>query len=103
LLTLGVVLLGWLFFRAQSWNDAGLHLSRIISWSEDGTRMISPYIIVALVTVFLTHLTFQKDRNWAYEIPQLSVPIRIVNYTILALLIVCLGATDSAPFIYFQF
>jgi hypothetical protein len=53
--------------------------------------------------VFLAHLIFNKDYNWAQEIPQRSVPVRIVNYTALALLIACLGATDSSPFIYFQF
>lgn len=103
LLTLGVVLLGWLFFRAQSWTDAVLYLSRIVAWSQDGTRLISPYIIASMVAVFLTHLFLHKDHNWSQEIPQLSVPMRIVNYTVLALLIACLGATDSSPFIYFQF
>ena len=44
-----------------------------------------------------------KDRNWVLELPERSVPARIVGYTALALLLVCLGATDSAPFIYFQF
>jgi hypothetical protein len=72
-------------------------------WSHDGTRLVSPYIIAALLTEFMTHLILQKDRNWAQEIPQRSVPMRILNYTALALLIACLGATDSSPFIYFQF
>jgi alginate O-acetyltransferase complex protein AlgI len=103
LLTLGVVLLGWLFFRAQSWSDAIEYLSRLIAWSHDGTRFVSPYILPALVAVFLTHLLIQKDRNWAQEIQERLIPERIMFYAALALLIVCLGATDSAPFIYFQF
>lgn len=103
LLTLGVVLVGWLFFRAQSMTAAGQYLSRLMAWTHDGTRLVSPYILSALVIVFLTHLIFPKDRNWAQEIPQRSLPVRIVNYTALALLIFCLGATDSSPFIYFRF
>jgi D-alanyl-lipoteichoic acid acyltransferase DltB (MBOAT superfamily) len=102
-LTLCVVLLGWLFFRAQSWADAGQYLSRLMAWTQDGTRVTSPYILSALGVVFVTHLVFDKDHNWALEISERSVPVRIVNYTALALLIACLGATDSAPFIYFRF
>lgn len=103
LLTLGVVLVGWLFFRAQSWSDAIEYLGRLMVWSHDGTRFVSPYILPVLAAVFLTHLLIQKDRNWAQEIPERMIPERIMVYAALALLLVCLGATDSAPFIYFQF
>lgn len=103
LLTIGVVLVGWLFFRAQSWTDAEWYLRRLVAWSHDGTRMVSPYILSALATVFLTHLIFHRDRNWAQEITQQSVSTRTIYYVALALLIACLGATDSSPFIYFQF
>ncbi len=103
LLTLGVVLIGWLFFRAESWPAAIEYLSRLMVWSHDGTRFVSPYILPAVAAVFLTHLFIQKDRNWAQEIPQRLIPERIMFYAALVLLIVCLGVTDSAPFIYFQF
>jgi len=103
LLTLGVVLVGWLFFRAQSWPSAIEYLSRLMMWNLDGTRFVSPYIFPSLAAVFLTHLFMHKDRNWAQELPQRSIPARVASYSALAILIVCLGATESAPFIYFQF
>ena len=103
LLTLGVVLLGWIFFRARSWTDAIQYLSRLATWSHDGTRLVSPYILPAVAGVFLVHLLVQKDRLWAQEIPNRSVSSRILAYSCLALLLICLAATDSAPFIYFQF
>jgi alginate O-acetyltransferase complex protein AlgI len=103
MLTLSVILIGWLFFRAQSWSDAAQYFSRLVTWSQDGTRLVSPYIIIALVTVLLTHIILQKDRNWAFEVVHWSVPLRITYYTVMALLICCLGATDSSPFIYFQY
>jgi len=102
-LTLGVVLVGWLFFRAQSWTSAVEYLSRLMVWSHDGTRFVSPFILSALVAILLTHLVLHKDRNWAQEILQRSVPVRIMNYTALVLMITGLGAMDAAPFIYFQF
>jgi alginate O-acetyltransferase complex protein AlgI len=103
ILTLSVVLAGWIFFRAQSWSSGFEYLGRVIGWSSDGTRLLSPYILPALIAITCTHLIIHKDRNWAHELPTRSLPIRMASYTALALLIICLGATDSAPFIYFQF
>jgi alginate O-acetyltransferase complex protein AlgI len=103
LLTLSIVLLAWVFFRAQSLADAGYYLSRMLSWKHDGIRLISPYILLAFAAVFLTHVLVSKDRNWAYEIPQRAIPVRITAYAALALLLSFFGATDAVPFIYFQF
>ena len=102
-LTLFVVLVGWVFFRAQSWTSACDYLKHMITWSHEGTRLISPQILPSLLAVVVVHLFVNKDRHWALELPDRSVPVRIVGYAVLALLLVCLGATDSAPFIYFQF
>jgi hypothetical protein len=57
----------------------------------------------AVLAVFVTHLLVQKDRNWALEIPQRAMFLRIGFYSALVLLICLLGVTDSVPFIYFQF
>ena len=103
LLTLAVVLLGWIFFRAESWTMATQYVARLVTWQRDGIQLISPYILPALAAVFLTHLFVRKDSNWVQEIPFKSFPSRIFAYSSLVLLLVCLAATDSAPFIYFQF
>jgi len=102
-LTLLVVLLGWIFFRAESWGAATQFLLRLVTWSSDGTRLVSPYILPALAGVVLVHLFVQKDRLWAEEIVLRPAPVRIMAYSCLAILLVCLAATDSVPFIYFQF
>lgn len=103
LLTLGVVVIGWLFFRAESWETSVKYLGRLLSWRQDGTRLISPFIILAIVVVVLVHLLFWKDSNWAREITQRGIFVRSLYYTALTLLVVCLGTTDSSPFIYFRF
>jgi alginate O-acetyltransferase complex protein AlgI len=103
LLTLSVVLLAWVFFRAQSLADAGSYLSRMILWKHDGIRLISPYILLVLAAVFITHLLVNKDRNWADEIPQRAIPVRITAYAALLVLLSFFAATDTVPFIYFQF
>jgi alginate O-acetyltransferase complex protein AlgI len=103
LLTLGVVVLSMVFFRAQSFADAASYLNRMLSWSHSGTRLISPYILAAVFAVFLVHLLVNKDRNLALELPRMSLFPRIIGFASLLLLLVVLGATDSAAFIYFQF
>ncbi len=103
LLTLGVVLVGWVLFRAQSLPAAAQYIGRMFTWSPAGVHLISPYILPAVAAVFGTHLLVQKDRNWAKEIPSRPVFLRIGFYSALVLLISLLAVTDSVPFIYFQF
>jgi alginate O-acetyltransferase complex protein AlgI len=103
LLTLGIVLIAWVFFRAQSLANAGSYLGRMLSWSHDGNRWISPYILLAVAAVFFTHLLVNKDRNWAQEIPERAIPVRITAYATLVVLLSFFGATSAVPFIYFQF
>jgi len=102
-LTLTVVVVGWIFFRAHSLGDAIGMISRIMTWETSGTRVLSHHIVAALLAVAFTHLIVAKDSNWAEEMPGRGVPIRVLAYSALLILIVCLGATDAAPFIYFQF
>ncbi len=102
LLTLSIVLVAWIFFRAQSFADASTYLSRMLSWGH-GVRWVSPYILLALAAVFFTHLLVNKDRNWAQELPERAIPVRITAYAALVVLLSFFGATSAVPFIYFQF
>jgi alginate O-acetyltransferase complex protein AlgI len=102
-ITLFIVLIGWIFFRAQTLPDAWGIISRLFTWSTAGEHVFSPFIWPALLAVTVTHLFVYKDRNIALELPKKGMFIRVVGYSAILLLIVCLGATDSAPFIYFQF
>jgi alginate O-acetyltransferase complex protein AlgI len=103
LLTLGLVLMAWIFFREHSWAVAWQYLTRIVTWNHDGTRFMSPYILAALVVVALTHLVVPKDSNWFDDISERPLVVRAFGYGALLFLIVSFGATDSTPFIYFQF
>jgi len=102
-LTLGVVLLGFVFFRSPSLADAMSYLGRLVSWTHSGTRLDSPYILGAVLVVIVTHLVVGKDRNLALELPKMPPLGRIAGYATLLLLLVLLAAADSSPFIYFRF
>jgi hypothetical protein len=97
-----VVVLGMVFFRAQSLSDAISYISRLLLWSH-GTRLGSPYIPAAVIAVALVHFTVRKDWNLATELPQKGFIPRMAAYASLLTTLVLLGATDAAPFIYFQF
>ena len=103
LLTLSVVLVAFVFFRAPTLPSATSYLYQLLSWNRSGISLDSPYILIAVIAVFLVHLVVNKDRNWALELSERTVSVRIVGYSTLLLLLVLLGATDSSPFIYFQF
>jgi alginate O-acetyltransferase complex protein AlgI len=102
-LTLGLVLVGWVFFRAASWDSACVFLRRMFTQAGDGVRVVPPQLLPILLAIILVHLLIGKDRNWAVEIPERPILVRVMGYSVLALALVCFGATDSAPFIYFQF
>jgi len=101
--TLAIVLVGWIFFRAQSWDAAVMYLNRMVTMAPDGTRLVSPQILGALAVVVAAHLAIRKDRNWAHEIPQSPLPVRIGAYASVAVLLSVFAASEVAPFIYFQF
>jgi alginate O-acetyltransferase complex protein AlgI len=102
-LTLAVVILAWVFFRVPSWTVATDYIGRMATWTSAGTRFISPYILTAVVAVFLTHLIVPKDFDWSAAAEKRPVLVRALAYGALLFLLVCFGATDTAPFIYFQF
>lgn len=103
LLTLSIVLVGWVFFRCPTWSEATEYLFRMLTWSPEGIRLLSPYILLAVAVVAVVHLLVNKDSNWAHKIPTTSVPFRIAAYAALLVLLALFAAVDSAPFIYFQF
>ena len=103
ILTMSLVLTGWVFFRAAGFDAAMTMLTRIATWDTGGIRLLSPQIFMALALVAGAHLCVSKDSNWAEWIVGRPVPVRIATYTALLMMILCFGARESAPFIYFQF
>ena len=102
-LTLGLVLLSFVFARAATLADAGTFLKRLLTFRHDGTRLISPYIVPAVVVVVLAHFVLRRDGNWVAETVARPVWYRILAYSALLIILTFLAATEGAPFIYFKF
>ena len=103
MLTMAVVLVGWIFFRAVGLDNATTMLARIFTWETGGVRLLSPQIFLALALVAGVHLCVSKNGDWIAWIVERPMAVRVAAYTALLMGILCLGARESAPFIYFQF
>lgn len=100
LATLGVILVGWVFFRTAALGEAVQYLGGILTW-QAGTRVPSAQILGAIPTVILAHFVFPSD--WAESVQNRPPAIRVCVYSTLLFLITTVGGSESAPFLYIQF
>jgi alginate O-acetyltransferase complex protein AlgI len=112
--TLLIVIIAWVFFRAEDLSMALTYLKRMFSFS-DGSDAVGSYIafyhfnnesVITLVAAFIfsfpTYLwTTKKLEKWNINFSQ------IIKLVVLALLLIICGAYIAAdtynPFIYFRF
>lgn len=102
-LTLGSVLLSWVFLRSDTFANAMQYMARMFAWAGTGTHLVSPYIWAGVFCVVLVHIFVRKDRMWVEEMATMPIPARVFAYSALLMFLTFFAATDGAPFIYFQF
>lgn len=102
LLTFLTVLVGWVFFRAQSFESAFIYLQRMFFYT-DGIRWIHPFAVFSICVVFMTHLSsvYRPVKKLRY-LPAFSIKTMTCVFTML-LLVVLFYPKGFKPFIYFQF
>ncbi len=106
-LTFLLVSFAWIFFRANSINDAFTIIDSIFTWKAGGLYIGSiadlSYSIIALSILFITEYTqeFQAESfslmNNRYKL------VRNLSYAAFILLILLMGVLNQSQFIYFQF
>jgi D-alanyl-lipoteichoic acid acyltransferase DltB (MBOAT superfamily) len=109
-LTFHIVLLGWVFFRAASLDEAWLILHRMLTWTgtltagwpSDFSRLELAVSLVALSWMFLIEtLSDGRVERWLGRRPRFK-PQTVVAITLL--LLINFGIfTAAAQFVYFQF
>ena len=97
-----LVCLSWVFFRAQTFYDAGAMLSGLLRW--EGIELMTPWIGVVILAGFLTQFLdgnrLQKAWDWfnaTHVVWQGATAALILTF------ILGLGPKGVASFIYFQF
>jgi hypothetical protein len=111
LLTFGLVLVGWIVFRAESIGQAAGYLQGMCDKSLFGIPAM-PAIgmtgTLASTTLFFIFLLFvtewhHRERAHGLDIRAQSQFVRYVIYIALLMAILLFKATEPAAFVYFQF
>lgn len=106
LLTFGLTVIAWVFFRAETIGHAMNYLQEIFSSSFFTVPEIMPEITILLIIIFLVVEWFGREQQ--YAIAHLGVkwkrPLRWVAYYLIILTIYFFGNfSETIEFIYFQF
>lgn len=102
--TFQVVCFGWIFFRANSFNDATTLISRLFTtWGQ-----AAPLVRVPVVAAIVGALAMQYlPHNFAQRMQELFAQMRLVTkgavLAVSLLVITTLGPPGVAPFIYYRF
>lgn len=100
--TFFIVVLAWVFFRAESLQHAIQYLSGIFDFSLFSMPQVSRGLILFLLVYMLIEW-LQRDKEHLLEIGFIkSKPVRILVYYLIVFILFYF-AGDTQPFIYFQF
>lgn len=107
-LTFGAVVLGWIFFRAESMGDALEYIKKIAQPETVHSfyRILDYQKTCFLLLIMLTAEWFGRENQYALEKWGLTWKkgLRYAFYFFIALLIICFGCREKTlEFIYFQF
>lgn len=104
LLTFLLVVIGWVFFRAETITDAFAYLGGMFSSSLVSVPFIPSGTIRTFTSIAILLLVewFFRSKKHPFEISNFNVTLRYIIYYILILIILEFGA-NSQSFIYFQF
>ena len=105
-LTFGLTVVGWIFFRAESVQHAFQYIKGILSPSFFSRLQLPAYAYVHMVLVVLFIMIEWIGRNEQYAIAQLEIKlpksIRWTFYSVVIFMILCFAGKEQ-EFIYFQF
>jgi D-alanyl-lipoteichoic acid acyltransferase DltB (MBOAT superfamily) len=103
LLTFHFVCVGWIFFRAQTFDDA-LHILSAFTAPWTLGPWLTPTLIIALAAGLLAQFIPKAAHEaTARALSRLPAPAQGAIFALAVLLIDALGPSGVAPFIYFQF
>ena len=102
--TFAVVVVGWIFFRADSLSDAFNILIKIFSKTFFTIPEILPKKFIILLVIFIFIEWIQRKRSFALDIDSRLIPkyVQVIVFYIVIYL-TFLFETEQQDFIYFQF
>ena len=100
-LTLFVVTLGWVLFRADNFGMAWIYLSGLFGGGAAEISWISPYALGGIALVVFTHCI--GETKWGLKIRDVKTPMGLYCVLTAFALALLYPADGANPFIYFQF
>lgn len=103
--TFTIVTLAWIFFRAQSLNEAFGFLKRIFVEGNEPRVKLQPSALIVLIPVFFVIEWISRESNFGLENIGLKWP-KPLRWCLYFIIIFCVGLymqTGITQFIYFQF
>lgn len=105
--TFMLVSFGWIFFRANSINDAFMIVRNILTWKGGGLYIGSVanmlYSVIALGILFITEYAQEFYKESFSLMNNRYMVVRNFSYAAFILLILLTGVLNQSQFIYFQF
>jgi alginate O-acetyltransferase complex protein AlgI len=107
--TFHLVLLAWIFFRANSVTDAVLIVRNIVAWEGTGAVILEPlsafHLAVATASIFLLlgAQILQSRVDVQDLLGRMPLAVRWGAYYALLIAMLAFGQFDETEFIYFQF
>lgn len=105
IITFILVYIGWIFFRANSIEDAFYVIQNMLVQitAHDIVQVLKDQHLGFLLIAFLFTCEFLYQYQYQRDLDRVSASIRFVGYIALLLMIFNLSAVQQVPFIYFQF
>jgi len=105
LVTFGLTVFAWIFFRAESLSHAFAYIKGIFTSSLISMPTVWPIPILILLLLFILMEWIGREQKYAlqFETVKWNRPIRWSVYLFIVFLIGNFMVTEETPFIYFQF
>jgi D-alanyl-lipoteichoic acid acyltransferase DltB (MBOAT superfamily) len=103
--TFSMVLITWIFFRAESLQHAFGYLQHLFSPSIFSVPKILPWDMIMIIALFLRIEWLQRQREHAFSLNHLNLPL-ILRWTVYLsafYLTLKMGVFEKNEFIYFAF
>jgi len=107
LTTIVAICFSWIFFRANSFIDAQKIVKSLFHFKIEKPFIDSPktliYSFIGLLILFIVELRQEYFIKYRGFLNNSHFGIRLLGYTVLVTIILCIGVFDGGQFIYFQF
>jgi len=105
LMTFGLTVILWIFFRSDSVGDSFSYLQKIAAcnFSQNIYNQKDVFLLMPLISVMLIIEWLNRDKSHQMDIQRFSPIIRHTTYVFLLALIYLFSKYSSNTFIYFQF